>query len=60
MPWKSVKQARWGHSKAGEKALGASGVKEFDSATASGSLSGTKGSKSGKKKNWLQATKPKV
>lgn len=44
MPWKSVAQARWGHSPAGKKALGASGVKEWDSATPKGSLTGTKGS----------------
>lgn len=32
-PWKSKAQARWGHSKAGIKALGKSGVAEFDAAT---------------------------
>jgi hypothetical protein len=50
MPWKSVAQARWGHSPAGKKALGASGVAEWDSATEKDSLEGTKGSK---KKTWL-------
>lgn len=45
MPWKSVAQARWGHSSAGKKALGTKGVAEWDSATSKGSLKGTKGSK---------------
>lgn len=45
MPWKSVQQARWGHSPAGKKALGTDTVKEFDEATPTGSLAGTKGSK---------------
>lgn len=43
MPWRSVAQARWGHSSAGKKALGKSGIKEFDDATPKGSLRGTKG-----------------
>lgn len=38
MPWKSKAQAGWGHSPAGVKALGAKGVKEWDSATPKGSL----------------------
>lgn len=34
MPWKSNKQAAWGHSPAGVKALGGTAkVKEWDSAT---------------------------
>lgn len=34
MPWKSNKQAAWGHSPAGVKALGGPAkVKEWDSAT---------------------------
>ena len=45
MPWNSVQQARWGHSPAGKRALGAAKVKEFDEATEKGSLKGTKGSK---------------
>ena len=45
MPWKSVKQARWGHSEAGREALGNDAVEEFDDATSKGSLKGTKGSK---------------
>lgn len=44
MPWKSVAQARWGHSAAGREALGVGGVKEWDDATPEGSLKGTKGS----------------
>ncbi len=40
MPWKSVQQARWGHTPAGEKALGgADKVAEWDAATPKGSLS---------------------
>jgi len=50
MPWKSVAQARWGHSPAGKKALGAKAIPEWDAATKKGSLSGTKGSKGGWKK----------
>lgn len=39
MPWLSKAQARWGHSDSGLKALGGKGkVKEWDSATAKGSL----------------------
>ncbi len=39
MPWASTKQARWGHSPAGIKALGGKGkVAEWDSATPKGSL----------------------
>ena len=39
MPWKSVSQAKWGHSPAGLKALGGKAkVSEWDSATAKGSL----------------------
>lgn len=39
MPWKSIQQARWGHSAAGEKALGGkAAVSEWDAATAKGSL----------------------
>lgn len=39
MPWQSVKQARWGHSPAGIKALGGpSAVAEWDAATPKGSL----------------------
>lgn len=34
MPWKSKQQARWGHSKAGIKALGGKeAVAEWDSAS---------------------------
>jgi hypothetical protein len=34
MPFKSLAQERWGHTKAGEKALGGpSTVKEWDAAT---------------------------
>jgi hypothetical protein len=33
MPWKSQKQAAWGNSPSGVKALGASGVKEWNAAT---------------------------
>ncbi len=34
MPWKSKQQARWGHSPAGEAALGGKGkVAEWDKAT---------------------------
>jgi hypothetical protein len=36
MPWKSKKQQAWGHSEAGQKALGASKIKEFDEATKKG------------------------
>lgn len=39
MPWRSIQQARWGHSPAGEKALGGPAkVKEWDQATTPGSL----------------------
>ncbi len=39
MPWKSEKQAAWGHSPAGVKALGGKDkVAEWDSATPKGSL----------------------
>ena len=39
MPWKSVQQAKWGHSPAGLKALGGpSKVAEWDAATPKGSL----------------------
>ncbi len=33
MPWKSLKQERWGNSSAGKKALGAKGVREWNRAT---------------------------
>ena len=58
MPWESVQQARWGHSAAGKKALGAAGVKEWDNATPKGSLAGTKGSKQSKRKRNKTETKP--
>lgn len=39
MPWKSIQQARWGHSPAGLKALGGkAAVSEWDAATPKGSL----------------------
>ena len=39
MPWASKKQAAWGHSPVGLRALGgASKVQEWDSATPKGSL----------------------
>jgi hypothetical protein len=39
MPWKSVQQARWGHSPSGVKALGGKAkVSEWDNATPKGSL----------------------
>jgi hypothetical protein len=38
MAWKSKKQAAWGNSPSGVKALGAAGVKEFNAATPKGSL----------------------
>jgi hypothetical protein len=38
MPWESIQQARWGHSKAGIKTLGKRKVAEYDAATAKGSL----------------------
>lgn len=39
MPWKSTAQARWGHSPAGEKALGGkSAVGEWDAASKGKSL----------------------
>lgn len=53
MPWKSVQQARWGHSPAGKKALGAKAIPEWDAATPKGSLKGTKGS-STSKKSWVK------
>lgn len=56
MPWKSAAQARWGHSPAGKKALGAKAIPEWDAATPKGSLEGTKGSKSSKGKGWKKAT----
>lgn len=59
MPWKSVAQARWGHSPAGKKALGAKAIPEWDSATLKGSLKGTKGSKGGSKSGWKRAGSPK-
>lgn len=40
MPWRSKKQAAWGHSPSGVKALGSAGVKEWDAATPKGSLKG--------------------
>jgi hypothetical protein len=44
MPWKSVQQAKWGHSPAGLKALGGkSAVSEWDAATPKGSLPARKG-----------------
>lgn len=49
MPWKSVAQARWGHSSSGKKALGGK-TAEFDAATPKGSLKGTKGGKPGRKR----------
>lgn len=34
MPWKSLQQAKWGHSSAGEEALGGpEAVSEWDAAT---------------------------
>lgn len=33
MPWKSLKQERWGNSPAGHKALGDAGVREWNSAS---------------------------
>ena len=33
MPFESKAQERWGNSPAGQKALGAKGVKEWDAAT---------------------------
>ena len=34
MPWKSIRQKKWGHSKEGTKALGGKkAVKEWDDAT---------------------------
>lgn len=33
MPYKSDAQRRWAHTKAGKKALGEQGVKEFDAAS---------------------------
>jgi len=33
MPWKSIKQERWGNSPAGKQALGAAGVKEWNQAS---------------------------
>lgn len=51
MPWKSIAQARWGHSSSGKKALGIKGIKEWDAATKKGSLTGTKGS------GWKKAAK---
>ena len=33
MPWKSKAQERWGNSPAGQKALGDSGVSEWNSAS---------------------------
>lgn len=39
MPWKSARQARWGHTAAGTKALGGKeAVAEWDAATPKGSL----------------------
>jgi hypothetical protein len=38
MPWKSKKQAAWGNSSSGKKALGAAGVKKWNAATPKGSL----------------------
>jgi hypothetical protein len=39
MPWKSKQQQKWGHSSAGQKALGGKGnVAEWDSATNFSSL----------------------
>lgn len=38
MPWKSVQQARWGHSPSGLKALGGkAAIREWDQATPQGS-----------------------
>jgi len=43
MPWKSAKQAAWGHSAAGMKALGGKAkVAEWDAATPKGVLGGKK------------------
>jgi hypothetical protein len=53
MPWKSISQSRWGHSKSGLKALGGkSKVAEWDAATPKGSLS--------KKGKWSSAAKQKA
>ena len=47
MPWRSQKQAAWGHSEAGIKALGGpAAVAEWDAATPKGSLMD-------KPKNWI-------
>jgi hypothetical protein len=49
MPWKSVQQARWGHSPSGIKALGGkSKVAEWDAATPKGSLKKKAKSKKGR------------
>jgi hypothetical protein len=54
--WKSVAQARWGHSSAGKKALGGNAaVAEWDSSTPEGSLAGTKGSKEKKDSRMAEA-----
>ena|SRR6185312_8347745 len=48
MPWQSKAQARWGHSAAGEKALGGpTAVSEWDHATTPGSLPERKMAKRG-------------
>jgi hypothetical protein len=33
MPWKSEAQRRWGHTAAGQRALGTQGIKEWDRAS---------------------------
>jgi hypothetical protein len=33
MPWKSLKQEKWGNSPAGKKALGKAGVDEWNAAS---------------------------
>lgn len=33
MPWRSLAQERWGNSASGKKALGKSGVQEWNAAT---------------------------
>jgi hypothetical protein len=38
LPWRSLQQAKWGHSPSGVAALGKEGVKEWDRATPKGSL----------------------
>jgi hypothetical protein len=46
MPWASKKQAAWGNSPAGIKAMGKAKVEEFNKATPKGSLKKKKVKKS--------------